>query len=79
MPSVGPRHAPYDGIIVTAAAPKIPEALIAQLKSGRRLVIPVGEPGGYQELLVVEKTLAGGVVERVTLPVAFVPLKSPMG
>jgi len=73
-----PEAAPYDGIIVTAAAPKIPEALIAQLKSGRRLVIPVGEPGGYQELLVVEKTLAGGIVERTTLPVAFVPLKSPL-
>jgi protein-L-isoaspartate(D-aspartate) O-methyltransferase len=69
-----PEHAPYDGIIVTAAASRVPEALVAQLKPGRRLVVPVGEAGAYQELLVVEKSLAGETHQRVTLPVAFVPM-----
>jgi protein-L-isoaspartate(D-aspartate) O-methyltransferase len=69
-----PEHAPYDGIIVTAAAPYIPAALIAQLKPAARLVIPVGEPGNVQQLLVVEKDAAGAVREWPVLPVAFVPL-----
>ncbi len=69
-----PEHAPFDGIIVTAAAPAVPEALVAQLKPGRRLVLPLGEAGGRQELVVVEKDADGGVSERVTLPVAFVPM-----
>ena len=70
-----PEHGPYDGILVTAAAPEIPEALLAQLKPGRRLVAPVGEPGEHQELMVVEKGPRGEMRERVTLPVAFVPLR----
>ena len=70
-----PEHAPYDGIMVTAAAPEIPEALLAQLKAGRRLVAPVGEHGEHQELMIVEKGPQGEVRERVTLPVAFVPLR----
>ncbi len=69
-----PEHAPYDGIIVTAAAPYIPEALIEQLKPDARLVIPVGKPFSGQELLVVEKGPDGGVQQRSVLPVAFVPL-----
>lgn len=69
-----PEHAPYDGIIVTAAAPYIPAALIAQLKPGARLVIPVGDVGGPQQLLLVEKDAAGALSERSVLPVAFVPL-----
>jgi protein-L-isoaspartate(D-aspartate) O-methyltransferase len=69
-----PEHAPYDGIIVTAAAPYVPAALIAQLKPGARLVIPVGEPGNVQQLLVVEKDAEGAVREWPVLPVAFVPL-----
>ncbi len=69
-----PEHAPYDGIIVTAAAPYIPAPLIAQLKAGARLVIPVGDSGGPQQLLLVEKDAAGVVSERAVLPVAFVPL-----
>ncbi|MFI4988370.1 MAG: protein-L-isoaspartate(D-aspartate) O-methyltransferase, partial [Alphaproteobacteria bacterium] len=69
-----PQHAPFDGIIVTAAARAVPEALIAQLKVGRRLVIPVGEAGERQQLMVIEKRADGGVNERVMLPVAFVPM-----
>ncbi|MEW6646583.1 MAG: protein-L-isoaspartate(D-aspartate) O-methyltransferase [Pseudomonadota bacterium] len=69
-----PEHAPYDGIIVTAAAPYVPAALIAQLKPGARLVIPVGDTGGPQELLVVEKAADGAITQRAVLPVAFVPL-----
>jgi protein-L-isoaspartate(D-aspartate) O-methyltransferase len=71
-----PEHAPYDGIIVTAAAAQMPQALIRQLKPGRRLVLPLGPPGGQQELIIVEKSATGAVSERVTLPVAFVPLLS---
>jgi protein-L-isoaspartate(D-aspartate) O-methyltransferase len=69
-----PEHAPYDGIIVTAAAPYIPEPLIEQLKPGARLVIPVGTPFSGQELMLVEKGANGKVKERSVLPVAFVPL-----
>jgi protein-L-isoaspartate(D-aspartate) O-methyltransferase len=68
------EHAPYDGILVTAAAPEIPQPLIDQLKPGARLVIPVGAPYSYQELMVVEKDEAGATRERAILGVAFVPL-----
>lgn len=53
------EKAPWDKIIVTAAAPKIPEPLLEQLKVGGRLVAPVGRSKGYQELVVVEKTEKG--------------------
>lgn len=69
-----PEHAPYDGIIVTAAAPTIPPPLIEQLKPGARLVIPVGSPFFHQELMLIEKNAAGEVTTRDVLSVAFVPL-----
>jgi protein-L-isoaspartate(D-aspartate) O-methyltransferase len=72
-----PEHAPYDGIIVTAAAPHVPPALLEQLKPGARLVIPVGRPGWAQELLVLEKHQDGSLQEREVLGVAFVPLTGP--
>jgi protein-L-isoaspartate(D-aspartate) O-methyltransferase len=68
------EHAPYDGIIVTAAAPSIPQPLVDQLKRGARLVIPVGQPYLHQELLVVEKGLDDAISTRSVLGVAFVPL-----
>jgi protein-L-isoaspartate(D-aspartate) O-methyltransferase len=68
------EHAPYDGIIVTAAASHVPPALIEQLKPGGRLVIPVGEPYSYQELILVEKDQQGDVHTQDVLGVAFVPL-----
>ena len=67
-----PEHAPYDGIIVTAAAPRIPEALIEQLSPFGKLVIPVGHPHLPQELLLVEK-FGAKTTSRSILSVAFVP------
>lgn len=69
-----PEHAPYDGIIVTAAAPQVPPALLEQLAPGGRLVIPVGQPYGRQDLLLIEKLDDGGFRTSNILPVAFVPL-----
>jgi protein-L-isoaspartate(D-aspartate) O-methyltransferase len=71
-----PEHAPFDGIIVTAAAPHIPQPLIDQLRTGARLVIPVGLPYNYQELMVVEKKANGKIDARSVLGVSFVPLTS---
>jgi len=70
-----PEHAPYDGIIVTAAATHIPKPLVEQLKSGGKLVIPVGRPHLYQELLLVEKDEDGELNIKNILGVAFVPLQ----
>ncbi len=69
-----PEHAPFDGIVVTAAAPRIPPALIEQLKPGGRLVIPVGLPGWSQDLRVVEKLPDGSTESRDVFAVAFVPM-----
>jgi protein-L-isoaspartate(D-aspartate) O-methyltransferase len=67
-----PKYAPYDGIIVTAAAPRIPEKLLQQLAPGGRIVIPVGPPG-FQDLLLV--TRKDDHFEEVSLgAVSFVPL-----
>jgi len=70
-----PEHAPYDGIIVTAAASHIPRPLIDQLKPGGRLVIPIGRPHLYQELTLVDKDEHGDIDVREILGVAFVPLQ----
>jgi protein-L-isoaspartate(D-aspartate) O-methyltransferase len=69
-----PERAPFDAIVVTAAAPQVPEALVEQLKPGGRLVIPVGEAGGAQDLLLIVKTAAGKLERKSILPVRFVPL-----
>ncbi len=69
-----PEHAPYDGIIVTAAAAQIPPALEEQLKPGARLVIPVGDSLRGQQLMVVEKGWDNTISRETVLPVAFVPL-----
>jgi protein-L-isoaspartate(D-aspartate) O-methyltransferase len=68
------EHAPFDGILVTAAAPHVPLPLIEQLKPGGRLVIPVGLPGSIQRLEVIEKDKAGTTHSSRVLSVAFVPL-----
>ena len=69
-----PEHAPYDGIIVTAASNAIPPPLIQQLKPGGRMVIPVGAPFFTQNLILLEKDAKGNVSTTTVLPVAFVPL-----
>ena len=67
-----PKYAPYDGIIVTAAAERLPEKLLQQLAPGGRMVIPVG-PTGYQDLLLV--TRRDDHFEEMSLgAVSFVPL-----
>ena len=67
-----PEQAPFDRIILTAAPPEVPEALLAQLKNGGRLVAPVGRE--WQELVVVEKDAEGKISERVQYAVMFVPM-----
>jgi protein-L-isoaspartate(D-aspartate) O-methyltransferase len=67
------EHAPFDGIIVTAAADHIPLALKEQLKPGGRLVIPVGRPHMPQNLLLIQRDKQGGFTSQNILPVAFVP------
>jgi len=67
-------HAPFDGIIVTAAATHVPPALTEQLRPGGRLVIPVGLPYMHQELLLIEKDAGGRRHTRDVLGVSFVPL-----
>jgi protein-L-isoaspartate(D-aspartate) O-methyltransferase len=69
-----PKYAPFDIIIVTAAAEKIPQPLIDQLAENGRLVIPVGAPSSVQELILLEKK--NGKIERSRLTfVRFVPFK----
>jgi protein-L-isoaspartate(D-aspartate) O-methyltransferase len=69
-----PEQAPFDGILVTAAPPQIPQALIAQLSKGGRLVAPVGSTWN-QELIVIEKKADGSVTRRNLGAVSFVPMK----
>jgi len=69
-----PEEAPFDGILVTAGAGGVPDALVEQLAPGGRLVIPVGGGGMGQDLRVVSKDAGGEVSGRSVLPVAFVPL-----
>ncbi|MCB4757064.1 MAG: protein-L-isoaspartate(D-aspartate) O-methyltransferase [Elusimicrobia bacterium] len=70
-----PEKAPFDAIMVTAAADHIPPPLVEQLKPGRRLVIPVGSTPLTQELIIVEKKKDGSTIQRSVLPVRFVPLR----
>lgn len=72
-----PEYAPFDAIIVTAAARDVPPALVEQLRPGGRLVIPVGVPSRDQDLRVLRKGPDGRVTSRTVLPVAFVPLTGP--
>jgi protein-L-isoaspartate(D-aspartate) O-methyltransferase len=69
-----PDKTPFDGILVTAAAPRVPQALVDQLKPGGRMVIPVGGAGEMQYLKLLTKRADGGVDEKRVLPVRFVPL-----
>ncbi|HUH38121.1 MAG TPA: protein-L-isoaspartate(D-aspartate) O-methyltransferase [Spongiibacteraceae bacterium] len=68
-----PLAAPFDGIIITAALPSVPLALLEQLRIGGRLVAPLGQPHQVQQLVVMEKQLGGEISTRNVLPVSFVP------
>jgi protein-L-isoaspartate(D-aspartate) O-methyltransferase len=70
-----PEKAPFDLIVVTAAPDHVPPPLVAQLKPGGRLVIPVGEVFSVQELVVIEKDASGKTRTEQITPVRFVPLK----
>nr|MDO8117698.1 protein-L-isoaspartate O-methyltransferase [Candidatus Sigynarchaeota archaeon] len=73
-----PEKAPYDRILVTAAAPRVPDALFEQLVVGGTMLIPVGEKHGYQELLSITKE--NGALKRKNIcGVAFVPLVGSQG
>lgn len=74
-----PEQAPFDGIIVTAAAREVPPPLLEQLKPGGRLVIPLGSPYGSQDLTQVVKNRDGALEYRSVLPVAFVPFRRGNG
>jgi protein-L-isoaspartate(D-aspartate) O-methyltransferase len=66
------EHAPYGGIIVTAAPAQVPQELLRQLAVGGRLVMPIG-PRGHQQLVLIKKTTSG-CEEQILDPVSFVPL-----
>jgi protein-L-isoaspartate(D-aspartate) O-methyltransferase len=68
------EEAPFDAVIVTAAAGHIPPALVEQLRPGGRMVIPVGSVYGVQNLILVEKHSEEDVRTRSLLPVRFVPM-----
>jgi len=67
-----PEHAPFDAIIVTCAPDKIPPALVAQLKDGGRMIIPVG--GGMEQELVLLRKQGERIEKQSVLPVRFVPM-----
>ncbi len=69
-----PEHAPFEAIIVTAAAPVIPPDLVAQLRPRGRMAIPVGEAWGEQSLVLLRKDADGAVTRKTVLAVSFVPL-----
>jgi len=69
-----PEAGPYDAIVVTAAAERIPEALVGQLKPGGRMVIPVGPQHRSQDFILLEKDARGVVTRKTVLQVMFVPM-----
>ena len=71
-----PEQAPFDCIILTAAPPELPPALLSQLKPGGRLVAPVGTSPFTQTLTVVDKGADGTIRKRAVAPVMFVPMVS---
>ena len=68
-----PEEAPFDGIIVTAAAVAVPPALLAQLGPAGRMILPLGGPDDPQVLVLLERNSAGGFDRRDLWPVRFVP------
>ena len=69
-----PDVAPFDAIIGTAAAGRIPEPLLEQLKPGGRMILPYGKPWGFQYLVVITKDKKGKISKKNVMPVRFVPM-----
>ncbi len=69
-----PEEAPFDAIIGTAAAGRIPEPLLEQIKPGGRMILPYGSPRGFQYLVVVTKDKEGKISKENVMPVRFVPM-----
>jgi len=69
-----PEHAPFDAIIGTAAAGRIPDPLIEQLKPGGRMILPYGSPYGFQYLVLITKDKDGKLQSKNVMPVRFVPM-----
>lgn len=69
-----PEHAPYDGVIVAAGGPAVPESLRGQLTIGGRLVMPVGRSRSAQNLILITRVDEGVYRDEMLVPVAFVPL-----
>jgi len=74
-----PEYAPFDRILVAAAAPTVPEPLVDQLAPGGVMLIPIGGRGLFQELLMIEKDEDGNISHRNWGGVAFVPLTGKYG
>lgn len=72
------EHQPFDRIIVTAAAARIPEPLLEQLKPGGKMIIPVGSRG-MQNLMLINKNKSGEIISKTLEPVIFVELKGAYG
>lgn len=72
-----PEEAPFERIVVTAAAPDIPTALVWQLAPGGRMILPVGEAHGSQALRIIRREPSGALGAEDVLPVRFVPLTRP--
>jgi protein-L-isoaspartate(D-aspartate) O-methyltransferase len=68
------EEAPFDAIIGTAAAGRIPEPLLEQLKPGGRMILPYGSPRGFQYLVVITKDRDGKISKQSVMPVTFVPM-----
>jgi len=69
-----PEHGPFDAIIGTAAAGRIPQPLVDQLKSGGRMILPHGSPRGFQHLVLITKDKDGKLHRKNVMPVRFVPM-----
>ena len=77
--SMGIGKKKFDKILVSAACPRIPVQLLDNLKSGGKLIAPIGEPYGNQELVSVEKPKKGDPVMKRLGSVSFVPLRGEYG
>jgi len=75
-----PEAAPFDAIVVSCAAPRVPEPLVDQLKRGGRMVIPVHRAdGNHEDLVLLKKAADGSVSSETVLPVWFVPMTGRLG